>query len=71
MLREVQALKQHQHPNVVRLLQVFRDDDRLTLVFEFVERTVLEELERHPNGLPPLQVKEIMFQTLRALSFLH
>ena len=71
MLREIRTLKQHSHPNIVRLLQVFREEERLMLVFEFVERTVLEELERHSSGLPGLQVKEIMFQSLKALSFLH
>lgn len=40
-------------------------------MFEFVEKTVLEELDSTPNGLPPLQIKEIFYQILKALSYLH
>ena len=51
MLREIKVLKDFQHDNIVRLLQVFREEEKLFLVFEYVERTVLEELELQPEGL--------------------
>ena len=51
-MREIRVLKEFRHPNIVQLLQVFRDDQKLYLVFEYVERTVLEELEAMPEGLP-------------------
>lgn len=50
-LREIRALKKLKHDNLVALLEVFRRKKRLYLVFEFVDRTVLDELERSPNGL--------------------
>jgi cyclin-dependent kinase-like len=31
---------------------VFREEEKLYLVFEYVERTVLEELESSPEGIP-------------------
>lgn len=55
----------------MRLLQVFREDNRLFLVFEFVERTLLEELESSPEGLPIEKLKYLTFQMLRALYFMH
>jgi len=36
-------------------------------MFDFVEHTVLEELERKSGGLESLQVKKIMYQLLIAL----
>jgi cyclin-dependent kinase-like len=45
-LREVRVLKLLRDDNVVSLLEVFRRKRKLYLVFEFVERTLLEELER-------------------------
>lgn len=52
MLREIRVLKHFKHENIVRLLQVFREEEKLYLVFEYVERTVLEELESCPDGIP-------------------
>ena len=51
VLREIRVLKDFKNDNIVRLLQVFREEDKLFLVFEYVEKTVLEELEQSPEGL--------------------
>jgi cyclin-dependent kinase-like len=40
------------------LIQVFREEEKLFLVFEYVERTVLEELESYaPDGIPLEKLK--------------
>jgi cyclin-dependent kinase-like len=65
------VLKHFRNQNIVRLLQVFREEEKLFLVFEYVERTVLEELERSPDGLPLEKLKEMAYQMLLALDFLH
>ena len=38
------------HGNLVNLLEVFRRKRKLHLVFEYCDQTVLNELERHPQG---------------------
>jgi cyclin-dependent kinase-like len=50
-LREVRILKQLKHDNIVNLIEVFRRKGKLYLVFEFVERTILDDLEANPHGL--------------------
>jgi serine/threonine protein kinase len=50
-LREVRILKQLKHDNIVNLIEVFRRKGKLYLVFEFVERTILDDLEAYPHGL--------------------
>lgn len=55
----------------MKLLQVFREEDKLFLVFEYVKRTVLEELENSPEGLDLPKLKEIIYQMLLALDFMH
>jgi cyclin-dependent kinase-like len=59
------------HPNLVNLLEVFRRKRRLHLVFEFCERTVLNELERYPRGCPHLLTQQIVWQTLQAVGYCH
>jgi cyclin-dependent kinase-like len=71
VLREIRVLKLFKHENIVRLLQVFREEDKLYLVFEYVERTVLEELESSPDGIPLEKLKSITYQMVKALDFLH
>ena len=70
-LREVRILKQLRHENIVSLLEVFRRRRKLYLVFEFMDSTLLEELERHPEGLDPIEVKKIMWQLIKGLEYLH
>ncbi|XP_010785403.1 cyclin-dependent kinase-like 1 [Notothenia coriiceps] len=70
-LREIRMLKQLKHVNLVNLLEVFRRKRRLHLVFEFCEQTVLNELDKHPRGVPEAQLKSIVWQTLQAVNFCH
>ena len=70
-LREVRILKQLKHENIVNLIEVFRRKGKLYLVFEYVDRTILEDLEKHPDGLSKNAVKKIMWQLCRALEFCH
>ena len=39
------------HENIVQLLEAFRRKGKLYLVFEFVEKNMLELLEVYPHGL--------------------
>ncbi|XP_014275584.1 cyclin-dependent kinase-like 1 [Halyomorpha halys] len=70
-LREIRLLKSLKHPNLVNLVEVFRRKRRLHLVFEYCERTVLGELERHPQGCPQSLVKQIIWQTLHGILYCH
>ncbi|XP_044745349.1 cyclin-dependent kinase-like 4 isoform X1 [Coccinella septempunctata] len=70
-LREIRLLKNLKHPNLINLIEVFRRKRRLHLVFEFCERTVLNELERFPRGCPDLLTQQIVWQTLKAVAYCH
>ncbi|XP_067085188.1 cyclin-dependent kinase-like 4 [Osmerus mordax] len=69
--REVKLLRQFHHENLVNMLEVFRFRKRLYLVFEYMDRTVLEELERNPWGLDHHRLRKHIFQILRAVEYLH
>ncbi|XP_014775828.1 cyclin-dependent kinase-like 4 [Octopus bimaculoides] len=70
-MREIRMLKQLKHQNLVNLIEVFRRKKRLHLVFEYVDHTVLNELEKNPHGVAENQVKKIIYQTLKAVNFCH
>lgn len=74
-LREVRMLKQLKHDNIVNLLEVFRRKGKLYLVFEHVDHTILEDLDKNPHGLSDDKnvglVRKCMWQLLKAMDYLH
>ncbi|EFJ42972.1 hypothetical protein VOLCADRAFT_32096, partial [Volvox carteri f. nagariensis] len=71
-MREVRVLQLAKHVNIVNLLEAYKSQSgRLYLVFEYVERTLLQELKGNRTGLPPAVVKSITWQMLQALGYLH
>ncbi|KAK5848124.1 hypothetical protein PBY51_005768 [Eleginops maclovinus] len=70
-LREIKLLRQLRHDNLVNLLEVWKRRRRWYLVFEFVERTLLDDLEQNPTGLDLNTSRQILYQILRAAAFCH
>ncbi|KAG8454235.1 hypothetical protein GDO86_000757 [Hymenochirus boettgeri] len=70
-MREIKLLRQLRHENLVNLLEVCKKKKRWYLVFEFVDRTVLDELEQFPNGLDLNIVRKYLFQIIRGIGFCH
>lgn len=61
-LREVRMLKRLRHENLVNMLEVFRRKRRFYLVFEFMDHTILDELETTGGGLDETKCREYVFQ---------
>ena len=59
-MREIRMLKQLRHDNLVNLIEVFRRKRRLYLVFEYVDHTLLHDLESNPNGLPSRYARRLI-----------
>lgn len=70
-LREIRMLKKLRHENLVTMIEVFRHKKRFYLVFEYVEGTILDELEKCPSGLGDERCRERIFQVIRAISYCH
>lgn len=64
-------LQKLRHENLVNMLEVFRRKKRFFLVFEYLEHTVLEELESRAGGLGFITARKYCYQVLRALDFIH
>ena len=59
------------HENLVTMIEVFRHRKRFFLVFEYLEGTVLDELEKMPGGLGDERCRERIFQVTRAINYCH
>ncbi|XP_029670601.1 cyclin-dependent kinase-like 4 [Formica exsecta] len=70
-LREIMMLKKLHHENLVNMIEVFRRKKRLYLVFEYLDHTVLDELEDAGGGLDWERSRRHIFQILRGLDFCH
>ncbi|XP_058396429.1 cyclin-dependent kinase-like 3 isoform X2 [Diceros bicornis minor] len=69
--REIKFLKQFHHENLVNLIEVFRQKKKIHLVFEFIDHTVLDELQHYCHGLESKRLRKYLFQILRAIEYLH
>ena len=62
MKRELKMLQRLHHPNVVEFQDAFRRKGNLFLVFEFVDKNLLELLQEHPNGLDTNLIRHLIYQ---------
>ena len=68
-IREIALLKELQHPNIVRLVNVLHTDKKLTLVFEFLDQDLKKLLDKTQGPLPEDQVKVSELNNLWFLGF--
>jgi len=71
MKRELKMLQRLHHPNIVQFQDAFKRKGNLFLVFEFVDKNLLELIEEHPKGLEPNLIRNIIFQLCKAIKYLH
>ena len=71
MKRELKMLQMLKHDNVVDFQEAFIYKENLFLVFEYVEKNLLEVLEKYPEGLNPKLIRSFVFQMCKAVHYLH
>lgn len=70
-LRELKMLRSLKQENIVELREAFRRKGKLYLVFEYVERNMLELLEEQANGVAPEKVRSYTYQLCKAIHWCH
>ncbi|XP_064073562.1 cyclin-dependent kinase-like 4 [Vanessa tameamea] len=70
-LREIRMLKKLRHDHLVNMLEVFRRKRRFYLVFEYLDHTLLDELEACPGGLGEDTAKKHLYQLLKGIDYCH
>eukprot|EP00744_Colponema_vietnamica_P009785 GILI01013889.1.p1 GENE.GILI01013889.1~~GILI01013889.1.p1 ORF type:complete len:477 (-),score=61.34 GILI01013889.1:138-1568(-) len=77
-LREIQSLRRLQHPNIIKLKEVVRENNELFMIFEFMEMNIYqimrmrsEQMGSVPGIFNDKEVRSIMAQTLLGLGAIH
>jgi serine/threonine protein kinase len=62
-IREISLLQELRHPNIIELLDIAHGHNKLYLAFEYFNLDLKKylEKEKQSKGLPPLQVKSLMY----------
>lgn len=72
IVRELRALRTLKHPNIVQLKEAFRQSERLFLVFEFCDQSLLDLQTKSPGGKLALPViRSLGREVLQAIEFMH
>jgi len=81
-IREIAVLKELDHPSIVQLLDVVHSDQRLYLVFEYLDKDLKKLMDDNNDqiksnggpacsGLPENVVKSYLRQLLDGISYCH
>ena len=70
-LDEIEILKYLEHPNIMKIYECFNDKDNVYIVSEYCdEGDLLGKMEKL-GSLNEIVVKQLMFQILNAIAYLH
>ncbi|KAH9597534.1 Protein kinase domain [Trypanosoma melophagium] len=70
-IREISLLKELRHDNIVKLLDVCHSENRLTLVFEYMELDLKKYMDRESGNLDAATIQSFMRSLLKGVRFCH
>jgi protein kinase len=70
-LKEVKSLRKIKHPNIVKLLQIFRESETLFLVFELLGESLVDTMEKKSNKFSEAEIRDIAWQMFTGLAYVH
>lgn len=70
-LREIKALKNLRHTNIVKLKEVIRENDELYFVFEHMERNLLEKIKAKHNFFTETETFDMFYQIMLGIEHMH
>ncbi|KDP35422.1 hypothetical protein JCGZ_10805 [Jatropha curcas] len=70
-LREVKSLRKMNHPNIVKLKEVIRENDILYFVFEYMEFNLYQLIKDREKLFTEADVRNWCFQVFQGLAYMH
>lgn len=70
-LREVKALRKLNHPNIIKLKEVVRENNELFFIFEYMEYNLYQIMRERERPFSEAEIRSFMFQMLQGLAHMH
>jgi len=70
-LREITSLKKLNHPNIVKLKEVIRENDELFFVFEYMSENLYEMMKSRTKAMPEETIRNLIYQIFQGMAFMH
>ncbi|EFJ49339.1 hypothetical protein VOLCADRAFT_59590, partial [Volvox carteri f. nagariensis] len=70
-LREVKSLRKLNHPCIIKLKEVIRENDELFFVFEYLECNVYQLTKDRDKFIPESRVRNWCYQIFQGLAYIH
>ncbi|KAI8332492.1 serine/threonine-protein kinase pef1 [Chlamydoabsidia padenii] len=74
-IREISLMKELKHPNIVRLMDVIHTENKLILVFEFMDQDLKKYMDTNARAthgaLDVTSIRQFMFQLLKGIAYCH
>ncbi|KAH8200242.1 hypothetical protein TruAng_005578 [Truncatella angustata] len=72
-IREISLMKELKHENIVALHDVIHTENKLMLVFEYMDGDLKKYMDTHGDrgALKPMTIKSFMYQLLKGIDFCH
>lgn len=70
--REFQIMRGMDHPNIVKLYEVYKDEKYLYFVMEYLEgKNLYEGFIRDSENVNEIQIRDIFYQIMKAIQYMH
>lgn len=56
-----QSLKKLNHPNIIKLKEVIRENDELYFVFEYMECNLYDTMKKRDRHFPESKIRNLMY----------
>jgi len=70
-LREVKSLRKLNHPHVIKLKEVIRENDELYFVFEFMEVNLYQCIKDRDKYFPESRIRNWLYQIMQSIAYVH
>ncbi|KAF5446429.1 hypothetical protein F2P56_032057 [Juglans regia] len=70
-LRELKALRKLNHPNIIKLKEVVRENNELFFIFEYMDCNLYEIMRDRQSPFSEEEIRNFMSQVLQGLSHMH
>ncbi|KAL7154283.1 hypothetical protein ABFS83_04G224100 [Erythranthe nasuta] len=70
-LREVKSLRRLNHPNIIKLLEIVRQNNELFFIFEYMEHNLYQIMKDQQRSFSEEEIRVLMSQVLQGLAHVH